>query len=1578
MKAILRPPADRVFCTIALSVGVQLACITRSFGIVGCTDIIRPCPPLYEKPSGDCPGDDGPSDDPGLWCGCTQPAPPDKPSEPPDIIWGMPSFWISQPYISARLEDVPLGYWPSHGLPVAFHLSYRQRGAVPENPAVFGVGTNWSTSFRAFLVDATSVQVGLFRLHRGGAGLIDYYVGTPQFFDASLLTTPDNGQTYRIEYPNGATDVFAKSFVNGDGNTLYFLTAKTDPAGNTLTFNYATNQNIMRLSSVTDPDNRSTQLYYENSAFTNQITKVVDPFNRTNLLKYDGAGYLTNVVDVAGLASSFGYDAGTRRSWITNVVTPYGTTAFRYGGVNADTADYFDGGNQVNRFVEVTLPNGGKQLYLYRQDCSNFMSPTNSPLPSTSPFANALDNVDQDQRNSFHWSPLQYDGLSSGYVQSGDVANLTTNDYTLGSLRHWLVDPNTGKADRVLSLARAASQTGTNNGQLTWFDYQGKISGHNNSNGTSALPLFKARVLPDGSKWFDRYVRNSRGSVTNFVSTYSAADGSVALRTNIYTYATGEIDMTRHVGPQGEQVVSNYFNAYHQPLASYNALNEATLYTYNVNHQVTSIVGRSGLTTTNYYFATVADTNRLHKTIDLEISRTNSYTYYDNGLVYSHADERGLTTTNFWDNLQHLTGVLYPDGTTISNIYTALDITATKDRLGYWSYTGYNSIREKIAETNANNVVTRYGYCDCGALMAVTNAWNTSVQMVTSYNYDFQGNRTYVYLPDDTVLTWYDALGRQTTNADGWGSRYFYYNNQGLRTNTSNAYGTEQGTIFDIEDRPIYVTDANTVTITNTYDSMGRLSTRTQPDGGVERFGYSARGLIAYTNQLTNITFYAYDEASRKTFETNANLQVIQFRYDPSGNLTNLIDGKGQATKWNYDEYGRLTNKLDQTATEILRYTYDAGGRLSNRWSMAKGTTIYGYDPVGNLTNINYPASTDVRFTYDALNRASTMVDAVGTTAYAYAAGGQLWTEDGPWSSDTVTNSYNNRLRTALSLAQPTGAWTNGFGYDPAKRLTNVASQAGAFGYTFVGQASRLTQKLSLPNSSYITNTYDRVARLTGTWLKNSTNGTLDSSSYVYNVGNQRTNLTRTDGSTYDFTYDAIGQLKVANGSVNAEDRGYTYDTAWNLNYRTNNGALSTFYVDTKNELTNVFNAAYSYDGNGNLTNANGGTNAFIYDDENRLVQWYYYQAGTPTTDGDLATEFVYDGLGRLRERWEYVWNSATSPIGASWRWTSTTRYIYDGWRVIQERDTNNTPLVSYTRGTDLSGSLEGAGGIGGLLARSHGYSSGNWSTHNFYHADGNGNITYLVDSSQAKAAEYRYDPFGNTISSSGTLASANVNRFSSKEQHINSGLYYYGFRWYSPNLQRWLNRDPLGDHAGTHLAFWRYYELGVRPHPGQLLAQVGFYGTLVSRLDTQKQRYPFELSDDFNLYSFVANDPLLYVDYLGLSFWCRVGNGLLGALSGAGTGAVTGLTTGAIVGGLVSGGPGIVPGAISGLVGGAIGGAIGGFISGAALSGPNLAPGPALGNGAIAGVVAGIGAGIGGGIRPIGDGPYPGRWSNN
>ncbi len=195
--------------------------------------------------------------------------------------------------------------------------------------------------------------------------------------------------------------------------------------------------------------------------------------------------------------------------------------------------------------------------------------------------------------------------------------------------------------------------------------------------------------------------------------------------------------------------------------------------------------------------------------------------------------------------------------------------------------------------------------------------------------------------------------------------------------------------------------------------------------------------------------------------------------------------------------------------------------------------------------------------------------------------------------------------------------------------------------------------------------------------------------------------------------------------------------------------------------------------------------------------------------------------MGRLRQRVDYACLYDAEYETYYWEASDVTYYVYDGMRVIQERSGlyATTPATSYTRGNDLSGSMEGAGGIGGLLARSHGYSGGNWSTHNFYHADGNGNITYLVNSSQGLAASYRYDPYGRTISSSGSLASANGYRFSSKE-HFDRGiqtgwmpLYYYGYRWYAPIMQRWVNRDPLGEAGFEVLRQGRASVLGDGPN---------------------------------------------------------------------------------------------------------------------------------------------------------------------
>src|SRR5262249_45115729 len=145
----------------------------------------------------------------------------------------------------------------------------------------------------------------------------------------------------------------------------------------------------------------------------------------------------------------FAYDL-VARTWITNMVTPYGSTGFRFGGADAGRSTVETGLNQVNRFVEVTLPSGGKELHLYRKDCSGFISLPYSPVPKPAPLSDTLDNVDQQNRNSFYWGALQYPHLSTT-----DPTSLSGGDYAIGRLRHWLQDSATTSVSDVLSLERA-------------------------------------------------------------------------------------------------------------------------------------------------------------------------------------------------------------------------------------------------------------------------------------------------------------------------------------------------------------------------------------------------------------------------------------------------------------------------------------------------------------------------------------------------------------------------------------------------------------------------------------------------------------------------------------------------------------------------------------------------------------------------------------------------------------------------------------------------------------------------------------------------------------------------------------------------------------------------------------------------------------------------------------------------------------------------------------------------------------------------------------------------------------------
>lgn len=1305
----------------------------------------------------------------------------------------------------------------------------------------------------------------------------------------------------------------------GNSTAHLLLTQRLDPQGRLTKLGYERETNTVpygfRIRFVVDPDGR-TNIFSYDSGF--QLKEIADPYGRKTTLRYNGKGLLTNIVDAVGITNSFKYlpgppvtnwnwhlqggqmvqygppdpaeppyatiTEGNPNGWMTNLATPYGNTRFCYHEVS-DTS-VTDGFQQ--RAIYVTEPTGAGQFYCYLHNNSSVPSTDTAPSVSGHTFDDG--NVGSQHqaltyRNTYYWGRRQFAALASSVsdaltgamnYQASDPATsdsyfasalgyLDTADYKKARLRHWLMwSGDNLSITEALSSERDPSPdaAGQSAGLRTWYDYPDKPSGEPELLGSNSHISCIARLLPGSSSQYTTYNFYSAsypyggGLVSDNASTYSKPDGSVGVLTNWFHYASGGVDLISISNSAGQYV--NYgYNTGHQITTATNALGQITTLNWDAStRNLTGIQPSSGKSISLSYYATATpptNTSAMVQQITIQPEgRVFTISNYSAGLPASITDDRNVTVSNTWDGLNRLTCTAFSDGTTVSNNYNRLDLGATKDRLNNWTYYGFDGLQHLTAVTNANNAVTTYSWCGCGSLTTILDALTN----LTSLNYDNQGNLTNVVFPDYSSITYqFDLAGRMTNVFDGAGrALQIGYNNQGVATSITGDNGLIRQRIFDAINRPINVTDANGLTVTNSFDAINQLIKRTWPDGISEGYGYGTAGLIVYTNRNSQRTLYGRDGAGRLTAVTNANQEVTRFGYDSLNNVTNLIDGLNHTTTWQYNQYGWLTNKVDGLSRNAFRYAYNANGWVTNRWTPEKGNTGYTYDNVGNLKSIVYPQQTN-GYAYDALNRLTNMVDAVGTTVFSYTVASLLQSENGPWSNDTVTYTYTHGLRTALSLSQPSGTWSQSYGYDSGWRMTNVASSAGSFGYSYnVQPASALITGISLPNGANITNSYDSLARLTETALNDRWGHALDAYSYIPDTLGLRTNIVRNLGlssSTVTAGFDSIGQLiswnakETGGASRLNEQLGWAYDAAHNLLRRTNNLLLQTFTVDAANELTNVSRAgtftesgvmpapatsvtvngqtAQTYndftfartnlslasgnntftniaqnayglkvtniltvnlpssvtlnsDSNGSLTN--DGVRILGYDSENQLTN--------VMVAGAWKSEFVYDGLNRRRIARDYNWN------GSVWVKTNEILYVYDGLLLVQERDTNSNPLVTYTRGLDLSGSFSKAGGIGGLLARTDTNGSA------FYHADGVGNITALMDGNENIVARYLYNPFGKLIGQWGTMAGVNTMQFSSMPQL--HGLSLYAFRAYDPNLQRWPNQDPIGERGGINL----------------------------------------------------------------------------------------------------------------------------------------------------------------------------------
>ena len=642
----------------------------------------------------------------------------------------------------------------------------------------------------------------------------------------------------------------------------------------------------------------------------------------------------------------------------------------------------------------------------------------------------------------------------------------------------------------------------------------------------------------------------------------------------------------------------------------------------------------------------------------------------------------------------------------------------------------------------------------------------------------------------------YDGFGRVMSAEDS-------------RTGVSSYNGyTESGNLLSI-------TDPGGRTTAYKFDKAGRTVEIDQPDtldaGGatvanVTHTSYYPSGEIsAVWGDQTNATYRIYDEQNRLT-------GLRTYRSLAHGVQPAVGTSGYDSTSWSYDsQRGWLIAKRDH-ASLGADYTYTPGGRLASRkWARLVGgtrvTTEYEYD-AGKVTIIAYNdgLTTDVNYAYDAFGRQTVVTQGGNSWAYTYDPGNLRLTEeivtydtdsDGIGDlSRTLERNYDTMLRSAgYVLADGTFVESGAeYTYDDAGRLATVADAMDTFSYSYVGGSLGLLQSVSGPVHSVI-NTWDttRDALL----AKENQAGPDVISRYEYTVNQlgQRTVLSA-DGiafagaRTIGWGYNARGEVTSADHSDPAQSRFYEFDAMGNRRKSRNGaavdsgGTLVNYTASSLNQYSAIGGTTPVYDTDGNqlggpLPADPSKTAGYVWDAENRLIE--------ASADSVVVGVYRYDPFGRRICK--------ESEDGGRW-------FFYDEWNPIAERNAEGAVLSDYLWGQDLSGTLQGAGGVGGLLSSK----DPNLAISNEQYPlfDGNGNIFQYLDLLGSLVASYEYDAFGS-ITSGGQFFSNPAFGFSTKYWDAETGLNYYGYRHYDPQQGRWLSRDPIGEGGGVN--FYSFVE---------------------------------------------------------------------------------------------------------------------------------------------------------------------------
>jgi len=676
------------------------------------------------------------------------------------------------------------------------------------------------------------------------------------------------------------------------------------------------------------------------------------------------------------------------------------------------------------------------------------------------------------------------------------------------------------------------------------------------------------------------------------------------------------------------------------------------------------------------------------------------------------------------------------------------------------------------------------------------------------------------------------------------------------------------------------------------------MERRRQEETGPEALRSLQRGWLAsktYNNGSVNGPSYSYTPAGRLASRLWARGVTTTYTTNTAGDLLSISysDGMTPGVTNAYDRLGRLRTVSQGTNATTLAYN-DANLCLSEACTagmLANLSVTNGYDQDLRRTNLaalnGSTALLQDSFGYDAASRLQTVADNGRNSAtISYLPNSPLVsyityaTNGGTSMTTTKQYDYLNRLAQISSAPSGSSPVAFNYAYNNANQRTGVTNTDGsywAYGYDSIGQATAGkkywsdTTPVAGEQFQYLFDdignrkTTDAGGDQSGLNLRHASYTTdstglnqyvnRDVPGFVQSIGSANSNATVTIWTANNAYAPTVRKGEFFRGEPAVTNTAAVWLSLTNL------AVLHSGTTDIVSRASGgVFvpktQEQFTYDADGNLKT--DGRWIYAWDAENRLVQ-----VATNTVVGPpLVISFAYDWKGRRIQKQVSV-NGAV---------TNKTTFLYDGWNLIAKLNaTNNAALQSYLWGLDLSGSIQGAGGVGGLLEISDLYNGVHFAAY-----DGNGNVAALVSAvGGTNSAQYEYGPFGELLRATGPMAKANPFRFSTKFQDDETDFVYYGYRYYAASTGRWLSRDPIAEPG---------FQLAARPAKAAsdverekddaALAELGRtvpgLSSVVDRM-RKEARDKIEKPESGNWYVFVKNDSIDNSDALGLKIWIHI-----------------------------------------------------------------------------------------------------------